>query len=292
MRAHVPAYNLVVPGSLTDCLARLKDEPGRWRPFAGGTDLMVLFEAGKLQHREFLSLTALKELQGIAWSDTHLTLGALTTYSDLRADARVTKEFALLTEAASQTGALAIQNRGTVGGNIANASPAADTPPALLVYDAELELMSSGGSRWVPYAGFHTDYKKTLLRPDEIIARVRLPRLPSGEWKTFYRKVGTRKAQAISKVALAGLARMSGGRIEEARFALASVAPVPLRAASAAEATLKGQAPSKELSAACQKEFAAQLKPITDIRSTDRYRRQVALNVLEEFIDFLGSVRA
>ncbi len=287
MRANVPAYNLVVPGSLRDCLARLKDEPGRWRPFAGGTDRMVLFEAGKLQHREFLSLTALKELQGITWSDSHFTMGALTTYSDLRADARVRQEFALLTEAASQTGALAIQNRGTVGGNIANASPAADTPPALLVYDAELELVSSGGARWVPYAGFHTDYKKTLLRPDEIIARVRLPRLPSGEWKTFYRKVGTRKAQAISKIAFAGLARMSVGRIEEVRFALASVAPVPLRASAATEATLRGQAPSPAAVAACQREFAAQLKPISDIRSTDRYRRQVALNVLEEFVDSL-----
>jgi CO/xanthine dehydrogenase FAD-binding subunit len=282
MRAYLPAYELVVPRTLEDALALLRDEPGVWRPFAGGTDLMVLLEAGKLEHRRFFSVRHLAELRGVEESDGHVTLGALTTYTEVRREAVLAREFPMLCRAAGETGGVAIQNRGTLGGNIANASPAADSPPALLAYGAEVELVSAGGSRWVDYSDFHTGYKQTLMRPEELIARVRLPR-PRGGARHFYRKVGTRRAQAISKVCFAALAETDGGVVREVRIALGSVAPVVLRCRRT-EALLRGRVPDAELKAAALEEIAKEIAPIDDLRSTARYRARVARNLLAEFL--------
>src|SRR6267142_3199910 len=177
MRAYVPAYQLISPRKLSEALTALASEPGVWQPFAGGTDLMVLLESGKLPHKNYLNIWNLNELRGIEVSNEHVTLGALTTYTEVQSDPILRAEFPMLCQAASETGGLAIQNRGTIGGNIANASPAADSPPALLAYNAELELLSVRGSRWVPYQSFHTGYKEMIMQPDELLARVRLPRL-------------------------------------------------------------------------------------------------------------------
>src|ERR1051325_4922060 len=143
MRAFIPDYQLTTPASLTDVLTLLNTEPGVWKPFAGGTDLMVLLEAGKLDHRNYVNIWGLNELRGVEVTDTHVTLGTLTTYTEVQAHPILKTEFPMLCQAASETGGLAIQNRGTLGGNIVNASPAADSPPALLVYDAEIELTST-----------------------------------------------------------------------------------------------------------------------------------------------------
>ena len=202
MRAYIPAYDLRIPGSLSEALALLAHEPGVWQPFAGGTDLMVLLEAGKLSHKRFLSVAKLDDLRGIELTSADVTLGALTTYSEIQSHRALQKEFPLLCAAARETGSVATQNRGTLGGNIVNASPAADSPPALLVYDAEIELISERGVRWLPYQGFHTGYKQMQLASDELLRAVRLPRRVK-KWRQYYRKVGTRKAQAISKVCLA-----------------------------------------------------------------------------------------
>ena len=149
MRGHVPTYQLVSPGELTEALSMLAGEPGVWQPFAGGTDLMVLLESGRLPHKNYLNIWNLAELRGIEVSESHVTLGSLTTYTDVQSNKVLQEEFPMLCQAASETGGLAIQNRGTLGGNIVNASPAADSPPALLAYNAELELLSVHGSRWV-----------------------------------------------------------------------------------------------------------------------------------------------
>src|SRR5918999_102537 len=207
MRAFVPHYHLRSAESLTEALDRLSDEPGLWKPFAGGTDLMVLLEAGKLAHRNYVNIWNLKELRGIEVFDAQVTIGALTTYTQMQSHPVLRNEFPMLCQAASETGGLAIQNRGTLGGNIVNASPAADSPPALLAYDAEVELVSINGTRRVPYQTFHTGYKQTVMHADELLSRVYLPRTTSGA-RQYYRKVGTRKAQAISKTCFAGLARM------------------------------------------------------------------------------------
>src|SRR6266542_111407 len=139
MRGNIPSYALVSPGKLGEALSLLASEPGVWQPFAGGTDLMVLLESGKLSHKNYLNIWNLGELRGITATTDHLTLGALTTYTEVQSNPILREEFPMLCQAASETGGLAIQNRGTIGGNIANASPAADSPPALLAYNAELE---------------------------------------------------------------------------------------------------------------------------------------------------------
>ncbi len=285
MRAYLPAYELKIPASLGEALRLLRDEPGVWRPFAGGTDQMVLLEAGKLPHTRFVSLWSLPELRGIEFSDSHITIGALTTYAEIQQHNILRAEFPLLGEAASLTGAVAIQNRGTLGGNIANASPAADSLPALLVYEAELELISANGSRVVPYAGFHTGYKTSIMREDELIRAIRLPRLTAG-WQQHSRKVGTRKAQAISKVCIAVVAQLDkadGDTIKDIRLAYGSVAPTPVRAWKT-EAALKAQRVDEATIKTARTELLNELKPIDDIRSTADYRSQVAANLLEEFL--------
>lgn len=274
-----------MPGSLAEALALLNIEPGVWKPFAGGTDLMVLLEAGKLDHRNYVNIWGLSELRGIEVTDTHVTLGALTTYTEVQAHPILQSEFPMLCQAASETGGLAIQNRGTLGGNVVNASPAADSPPALLVYDAEIELVSIGGSRWLPYDGFHTGYKQMQIAPDELLARIRLPRNTGGA-SHYYRKVGTRKAQAISKVCFSGLARIDQGHIEDVRIALGSVAPIIVRCVET-EKMLRGKKPGAETTVAASASLSREISPIDDIRSTANYRLQVAQNLLTDFLSTL-----
>jgi len=259
MRSHVPSFELTAARDLPHAFAMLSEG---FRPIAGGTDIMVLFESGRLDHKRWMSIRDIAELRSIDVDPDYVTLGALTTYTDVRRSAILAAEFPLMTQAAALTGGIATQNRGTIGGNIVNASPAADTPPALLVYDAEVELVCLrtsrwGTSRWVAYRYFHQGYKVMDLASDELLTRIRLPRR-FADWKHFYRKVGTRRAQAISKVCFAGLRR--GG---EMRVALGSVAPVPIFLEH------------RDLSA---------ISPIDDVRSTARYRMQVAKNLMEEFL--------
>jgi CO/xanthine dehydrogenase FAD-binding subunit len=276
------------PRDLAAALERMAAEPGVWRAFAGGTDLMVLLEAGKLPHKRFLNIWNLGELRGIAVTAEHVTLGALTTYAEVQRHEILAREFPLLCRAAAETGSVATQNRGTLGGNIANASPAADSPPALIVYGAEVEIVSAGGARWVPYASFHTGYKKMNLREGELIRSIRVAR-PRGEWKQYFRKVGTRRAQAISKICFAGAGRVEAGRIVDVRIALGSVAPTVLRAVRAEE-LLRGQRPEDtRVLMAAQDALGAEIAPIDDMRSTGRYRRNVARNLLAEFLEVLAS---
>ncbi len=287
MRSYVPAYELEAPRDLSAALDRMAREPGAWKPLAGGTDLMVLLEAGKLPHRRFLSIWKLRELRDIEVTPERVTLGALTTYTEVRRHELLARELPLLSRAAAETGGVATQNRGTLGGNIANASPAADCPPALLVYDAELELVSASSSRWVPYHGFSSGYKQTGLQPNELIRRIRLARGKNG-WKQYYRKVGTRRAQAISKVCFAAAARIDGGRIADVRIALGSVAPTVLRAVET-ERILQGETPTPALLRAAQETLAREIVPIDDIRSTAHYRLRIALNLLAEFCEILSA---
>ncbi len=287
MRSYVPRYEMEAPHDLAAALERMAREPGAWKPFAGGTDLMVLLEAGKLPHHKFVNIWGLAELRGIEVSPAHVTLGALTTYTELRRHEIITHEFPLLCQAAAETGSIATQNRGTLGGNIANASPAADSPPALFVYDAELELVSASSARWVPYHGFWSGYKQMDLRSGELIRRIRLPREKSG-WKQYYRKVGTRRAQAISKVCFAGVARVDAGRIVDVRIALGSVAPTVFRAVET-EKTLRGETLSSAILHTAQEVLAREIAPIDDMRSTSRYRRRVAQNLLAEFCEVLSA---
>ncbi|MGB8508606.1 MAG: xanthine dehydrogenase family protein subunit M [Pyrinomonadaceae bacterium] len=287
MRAYLPDYELIVPRDLAEALALLHDEPGVWRPFAGGTDVMVVFEGGRLAHKKFFSIRHLPELRGVEETTEHLTLGALTTYTEVQRHATMQREFPMLCQAARETGGIAIQNRGTLGGNIANASPAADSPPALLAYDAQLELVSTAGARWIAYADFHTGYKQTIMRTDELVTRIRLPRPREGA-RHYARKVGTRRAQAISKICFAGLAEVEDGRVVNVRLAFGSVAPTVVRCRGT-EAVLSGQKIDAALFNAARAELTREIAPIDDVRSTADYRRRVTMNLLGEFLTRLSA---
>ncbi len=282
MRAYVPAYQLITPQSLSDVLGLFAQSNHRWKPFAGGTDLMVLLEAGKLPHKNYVNIWNLKELRGIEVADDYVTLGALTTYTEVQEHPILRDEFPMLCQAARETGGIAIQNRGTLGGNIVNASPAADSPPAFLAYDADLELISKTGERRIPYATFHLGYKQMDIRPDELLRAIRLPRMPK-PLTHYYRKVGTRKAQAISKVCFAAVGQVTDNRISHVRIALGSVAPIPIRCRQT-EAVLLNQTVNDQTISSATDALAAEISPIDDIRSTRDYRLQVSLNLLQDFL--------
>jgi OHCU decarboxylase len=282
MNGNASAYDLVTAGTLHEALMHVA---AGYRPIAGGTDLMVLFEAGLLQHRRLVSVRSVPELRGIEVAGTHIDIGAGVTYSEIRAHAILQRELGLLCQAASWTGGIANQNRGTLGGNIVNASPAADSPPALLVYEAEVELTSLRGARWLKYETFHTGYKTMRMDTDEVLTRIRCSR-PRGEWIEYGRKVGARKAQAISKVGMTAVAKMDGVLAGDVRIAMASVAPVPLRCRET-ERVLTGSALSLETCLRAREVLVSELSPIDDIRSSGEYRRRVAANLLSEFIDLL-----
>jgi len=282
MRSYVPSYQLVSPPTVEEALELLASGDGTWKPFAGGTDLMVLLEAGKLPHRQYVNIWNLDELRGIKVDESSVTLGALTTYTEVQAHPILGAEFPMLCQAAKETGGLAIQNRGTLGGNVVNASPAADSPPALLAYDAELELISASGLRRIPYSKFHRGYKQMDIRADELLRAIHLPR--GGRPRVhYYRKVGTRKAQAISKVCFAAAADLTGSTIREIRLAFGSVAPTVIRARHA-ERALEGRTLNEGARTAARAALDADIAPIDDMRSTEHYRRQVAGRLLEQFL--------
>jgi OHCU decarboxylase len=288
MRSNPHDYEMVAPGSLRAIVSLIAKEPGVWVPIAGGTDVMVQYAAGKLPARKLVSVWNIPELRCIEVTAGEIRIGAGCTYTDLCRNDTIGREFPLLDSAARWTGGVANQNRGTIGGNIVNASPAADSLPALLAYEAELILVSARGERRLPYVTFHTGYKRTQLAADELVQTVCLPRRFSGYFN-HARKVGARNAQAISKVCIAALGRLADGMVEDVRIALGSVAPVPLRLRGT-ERIVRGKVIDSDLLLSARKAVAAEITPIDDIRSTARYRSAVAGNLVVEFLNRLGSI--
>jgi len=282
MRSNVTEYELIAPGTLKNVLQTLAEKPGEYTPVAGGTEIMVMLGVGRLQPKKLVSLWGVKELRFITATDDTLTIGAGATFTDIRRNKLIAEEFPLMTQSASWTGSIANQNRATLGGNIVNASPAADSLPALLVYEAELILASVRGERRVAYGDFHTGYKKMALAPDELIRTIVLPRRYR-DWLSSARKVGPRNAQAISKLCMAGLAKVSGAQINEVRVAFGSMAAVPLRLRGVEEFLRNATLNEAEIAKA-RRLLAAEVSPIDDIRSTCSYRIAVACNLLEEFL--------
>ncbi len=285
MRGNAAAHELVAPGSLDGVLDLLASAPGTWTPIAGGTELMVAHAAGKLRSEKLVSIWGIPELRFIVNHSEGISIGAATTFRDLRSDTRIAEDFPLLAKSATWIGAIANQNRATLGGNLVNGSPAADSSPALLVYDADVELVSVRGSRRLPYHEFHTGYKANVLLPDELLFAIHVPRR-FGQHKQYLRKVGTRKAMAISKVALAGTALESGGAIEEIRIAAASLAPFPTRLIKT-EKVVQGQRLSPSVVQSARQAILSEVQSIDDIRSTAEYRRAVGANLLQEFLEGL-----
>lgn len=259
----MPDVTYLRPRDVADAVRLCRDTPEA-RPLAGGTDLMVMLHAGTVRPRALVDLWSLAELKGIRQVDGGVEIGAAEPYTGIIAAAIVREMCPALVAAARTIGAAQIQNRGTLGGNLANASPAGDTLPVLLAADAVVVT----DRRTIPVAGFFTAYRKTALGHDEIIVAVRLPAAARG---VRFRKVGTRAAQAISKVVIA-VSR------EPARVALGSVADVPLRARAAEAALARGDVEGAVAA------VASDIRPIDDVRSTADYRRAVTQNVLRQLL--------
>jgi CO/xanthine dehydrogenase FAD-binding subunit len=270
-----------LPERLDDALRALAEAEPRPVPIAGCTDLLVVDEATGRRHDAVLDLTRVAELRGVRLVGGALEVGATTTFSGLRADPLVREHAPLLAAAAATVGGWQIQNRGTLGGNVANASPAGDSLPVLLALDATVVLGSVRGTREVPVDAFFTGYRETELAEDELITRFRLPVVRNSV--QLFRKVGTREAQAISKVVLAFAARRDGEALAGVRIAAGSVAATPVRL-WAAEAVLEGQAPTAELGARAGAAARAEVNPIDDVRSTARYRSFVLERLVRRLV--------
>ena len=285
MRATLSALAVERPRDLAQALKLMQVASGEERPtpIAGGTDLLVYLNAGTHSGRRFVDLWPLRELRGVRAGREGVTIGALTTFSQLREHALISRRFPALVAAAAEVGGRQIQNRATVAGNIANASPAADSIPPLMALDAVVVARSLRGTREIPIADLYRGYRDLALAPDELITAVTLP-FPPARSRQFFRKVGTRRAQSISKVVMSGVLRLGRDRkIDHASIAYGSVAPVTLRARGA-EAALLGAAPSKGAAARVREALMRDIAPIDDIRSDRNYRLLVAGNVLEQFL--------
>ena len=270
------------PATLAEAYALLS-EPGRsLKVIAGGTDLMVLMNAHLLDASEFLDIWRLDELRGISDDGDLLRIGALTTYTQLIRSDLIRRHAPALVAASRTIGAIQIQNRGTIGGNIVNASPAGDSLPVLAAYDAEVEIGSSRGVRRVKFDGFYSGYRRTVLQPDELVTAVSIQKLRQDE-RDFFWKVGTRRAQAISKTVVGAKARMKDKSIEAIRIAVGSVAPTVIRA-RATERLLTGATLTPALIERARQVIAQEIMPISDLRSSEHYRRIVTGNVLVKFL--------
>jgi xanthine dehydrogenase small subunit len=266
---------LLEPKSLGDALKMLRGE-GPLTPMAGCTDLYVALNFGTLKDTRFLNLWRLDALRTIEIRGDLLSIGALATHTDVIASPLVRRRIPMLAAASSEVGGVQIQNRGTLGGNIANASPAGDTLPVLAAADATVVLKSAAGTRRVPFSAFYTGYRATVRRPDELITSVEIPVLRGRQW---FRKVGTRAAQAISKVVIAARLEPSKGSAPAiVRVAFGSVAPTVVRATRTEAALAAGHSLEAALGL-----LADEIAPIDDIRSTAVYRRRVAANLLARF---------
>jgi CO/xanthine dehydrogenase FAD-binding subunit len=264
----VKALSLERPRSLKAALSLLASEPSLV-PIAGCTDVYVGLHFGTMQQKRFIDLWDLKELRGIALKNDVLRIGALTTYTDIINSKIVQKRVPMLIAASREVGGAQIQNRGTLGGNVANASPAGDTLPVLAAADARIVLTGQRGSRTVAFESFYTGYRQSVRNAGELITAIEIPRIDGKQW---WRKVGTRRAQAISKIMIGAV---RGKRI---RIAFGSVAPTVVLAKETAAVLMRGGSVAD-----AQAALLREVSPIDDVRSTGEYRARVAANLLEQF---------
>ena len=283
MRGDAEAASILRPRTPAEAV-RLFEKHRNALPIAGGTDLMVAWNAGGLAGRTFLDVSLLRAWARIRQARGVLAIGSLATHTDLLRHPLVRRRFPLLAEACATVGGVQIQNRGTIGGNVANASPAGDTFPPLAVYEASVVVVSAGGRREIPFLEFFTGPKRTCMASGELVEAVLIPLPARPPKRTVFRKVGTRAAQAISKTVAAGLLWLRhDGTVEELRFALGSMAPTVRRLRSA-EACVKGRRLTPDVVREAVALVAKDVSPIDDVRSTAEYRLAVSRNLLFRFL--------
>lgn len=275
----------VTPTSLAEALDALRRDP-QLIPVAGCTDLMVTTPLARAAMTSVINLLAIPELEGIRRSASSLEIGATTTFSEIRRSADVRESLPILAEAAALVGGWQIQNRATIGGNIANASPAGDSLPVLLALDARIVVAGPKGQREMSYDDFHVGYRKTALDTGEIVIAIRIPTPVPGTAQRF-RKIGTRQAQAISKIVVALTARVENGRVTLARIAAGSVAPTPIRLRAAEDVLIRHQV-SEDLAARVGRAARESVTPIDDVRSTAAYRSLALERVLARMVRSIG----
>jgi CO/xanthine dehydrogenase FAD-binding subunit len=272
VRSIVSSFELLRPTSLDNALQMLRDGTPL-TPIAGCTDVYVSMNFGTLAPRRFLDLDALDDLRGVDLRDDRLRIGALTSYTSIIASPLVRDHLPILIDAARQIGGVQIQNRGTLGGNIANGSPAGDSLPVLAVAEAIVVTQSADEVRRIPFTKFYTGYRASVLRPDELIVAIEIPPVPNRQW---FRKVGTRAAQAISKIVMAAVRPSETGT--HPRIAIGSVAPTVIRLPRTEEALAHGASIDDAAEI-----LGDEIRPIDDVRSTEDYRRTVSKNLLKRF---------
>jgi CO/xanthine dehydrogenase FAD-binding subunit len=283
MRGAAASMTVLRPRTVREALQTFAQTP-QALPLVGGTDVMVSWNLGDLNDRVILDLSRLREWSRIEETDTGVRIGALATHTAIQEHAIVRRRFPLLVEACATIGGVQIQNRGTLGGNIANASPAGDTLPSLAVYDAELDVISATGRRRVPFLDIFAGVKKTTLQPGELIAAIDLPFTQKKPQRQLFRKVGTRAAQAISKTVVAGLLWLApDGTVRDVRVALGSMAPT-VRRLRTVESFLIGRTLTAAVIRDAGERLSADVSPIDDIRSTAAYRLATSRRVLESCV--------
>ncbi len=274
------------PTDLDELTEGLEDISSDAQLVAGGTDLMVQFEH-RLHDLNLVDLSGLAELRGISESRNHLRIGATTSWTEIRQSPLVKLHAPVLGLAAAEIGGTQIQNRGTIGGNIANASPAADGLPALYLYDSEVRIRSKHGTRTLPLSEFIVGPGKTRLDPGEVVEAIRIPkRSEAGTPVFFFEKFGTRKAQAITKGSVSFHAFGQNGKLVSPRIALGAVGPTVIRATEA-ENLLSGTSGETNLDLAKELTSSA-AKPIDDLRSTADFRRRLVGGLLVRGLMRLG----
>lgn len=280
----LPEFALLMPQTLEEALEMLAEGAPDVAPLAGGTNLVVDMRSGRYCPGVVVNIGGLEELRGVRRENGYLVVGGGVTIAELLDDPLIAQHAPVLRESAAVLANPLVRNRATVGGNLADASPAADSAPPLLVLGAEVELVSRQGTRRVPLADFFVHVRKTVRQPQELLAAIRWP-VPTDRSASAFRKLALRKADAISVLnAAVNVERDGAGRCRQARIALGAVAPTPIRAHEAEEA-LRGQQLTPATIAEAARLAAEATQPIDDIRGSAAYRKRVVEVLVRRLLD-------
>ncbi len=280
MMYRMPEFEYVKARSLAEALELLDKLEGA-RPLAGGTDLLVDVKIGRFKPRYVVDIGGLKELKYLRDTGESLEIGALTTIQEILDSPLVEQKARLLWLAAREFAYWQVRNMATIGGNLCNASPAADMAPPLLVYEALLKIASSRGERLVPITEFFLEPRQTVLQKGELLVEVVVPYKKLEDAGFYYAKVGRRLGHDISVVAVAAAVKLEEGVVADARVALNSVAPRPIRAYSV-EKALIGREPSVEVIEEVAELVERDISPISDVRAPAEYRLYVSKLLVRE----------
>jgi len=277
----LPEFRLHRPEALSGAL-ELLDALADCRPIAGGTDLLLFLRDGTIRARHLIDVTGIEEMRGISLEGGEIRIGAATPLSEVASSELVAEIVPALTEAVFQIGSVQTRNQGTIGGNICNASPAADSAPPLLVLDARLDVSSKAGGRTIPVGELFAGPKLNSLEESELVTAIRIPEPPEGSGASFL-KLGRRRGSTLSVVNAAAYVELDGGRCSAARLALGAIAATPIRVAPA-EGLLVWKKPTKAVVEGAASACRECVSPVDDIRGSAVYRRDMSAVLMRRAI--------